>query len=575
MRRLEKIPLILFLFFLLGVAASQVHSFDIFWQLQSGRYMAETRAFIFQDTFSLASTTPRFEHCWLHDLVFFGAYSVAGYGGISWLKGLLLVAAGALTLKTALLRSASIPGVLLLSAPALLLTRGGWLERPQLWTFFFLALFLLLYELYRRREGRLIWALVPLTALWANFHAGVILVFPLVLAWLVGEGVEGLLKRPTLTSAGYRRLGLVSLTLPLAVLLTPYGTEVLAALVASPKYGEGSGLAAQIYNMDWRSTSFSQNPLFFIVLGFTAFTLLMVWRKVRLADVFLLAGLALMGMTLERHLPIFFFGWAAIFPRYADELGQKAAGLFRLNAVQGPRWLVVGLAMLAIIWQGLPTYRESGLFDTGLRTWHYPVQAAEFVRANNLPGNLYNTYDWGGYLMWTLFPKYQVFWDGRSSSPQMFSMGLNVARGEANWERILNGYQVNTVISKACTVSTGERYPLLDRLRQDPDWALVFADQSALVFVRKASVAKEWLTAHRLPEERVDDSILSESKLLVDIGPWRYMAYWEMARIHMARKEYRLALEALEQYLSWVPVPDPIAESYYRTLYPLVKKHDP
>ncbi|TYO95046.1 hypothetical protein EDC39_1239 [Geothermobacter ehrlichii] len=59
------------LMLILGLAASQVRSFDIFWQLQSGRYILETRQFIHTDLFTLAADAPRFEHCWLHDVLFF------------------------------------------------------------------------------------------------------------------------------------------------------------------------------------------------------------------------------------------------------------------------------------------------------------------------------------------------------------------------------------------------------------------------------------------------------------------------------------------------------------------------
>ncbi len=34
---------------------------------------------------------------------------------------------------------------------------------------------------------------------------------------------------------------------------------------------------------------------------------------------------------------------------------------------------------------------------------------ADFVKAHELSGNLYNTYEGGGYLMWQLFPAYKAF----------------------------------------------------------------------------------------------------------------------------------------------------------------------
>jgi hypothetical protein len=42
------------------------------------------------------------------------------------------------------------------------------------------------------------------------------------------------------------------------------------------------------------------------------------------------------------------------------------------------------------------------------------VKACDFIRANQLPGPLFNTYYWGGFLMWYL-PEYPVSIDGRLS----------------------------------------------------------------------------------------------------------------------------------------------------------------
>ncbi len=40
---------------ILAVTISEVHSFDVFWQLQNGRYMVETMSLIHTDTFTLAA----------------------------------------------------------------------------------------------------------------------------------------------------------------------------------------------------------------------------------------------------------------------------------------------------------------------------------------------------------------------------------------------------------------------------------------------------------------------------------------------------------------------------------------
>lgn len=573
--RLEKYLLFAALLALLGVAVSHVHSFDIFWQLQSGRYILETKSFIYTDIFSLAADAPRFEHCWLHDILFYGAYLLGGYGGISVLKGVLVAATAGALAAAARIRGSSWLAILFILPPAVLLTRGGWLERPQLWSFLLFALFVLLLERFRIAGGRVVFALIPLMVLWSNLHAGAVLAFPVMAAYLAGEGGAVLFKRAALPRRSYRKLWLCLLGVALAALVTPYGLQLLEALLYTPQAGSASAPITQIYNMDWRATSFSRDPFFFYAMGVTALLLLLGWRRLSLSDLFLLGGLALMGLTLSRHTPFFFFAAAALVPRYADAAVALLAPRLGRTCTRVLRVAGQMAAVASFLYFFLPAYNTYGLFNTGLRTWHYPIEASGFVEEHKLPGNLYNTYDWGGYLMWTLYPEYKVFWDGRSDSPEMFSLGLQVMSGHPGWERILDRFAVKTVITKSCTVDTGQRYPIIDRLREHPEWALVFADESSMVFVRREAVDAGWLKRHRLPDHRVDDTILSEARLLTGVNPGRYKGHWEMARIYLARKEYPNAFAALERHLAYAPpgLREPAAENYYRQLYPLVKKN--
>ena len=63
MKYLAPACLALMLLAVLAVGMAEIHDFDTFWQLQSGRYMVEHREFIRADLFTLTPDIPRFEHC--------------------------------------------------------------------------------------------------------------------------------------------------------------------------------------------------------------------------------------------------------------------------------------------------------------------------------------------------------------------------------------------------------------------------------------------------------------------------------------------------------------------------------
>lgn len=575
-RKLLWLPLGAMLFSLLAVATSEVHDFDTFWQLQSGRYMVETGSFIRTDLFTLAADAPRFEHCWLHDLILFWLHALGGYHALSLWKGVVLTLTALVLVLAARARGASLPATLLV-LPVFLLTSGGWVERPQLWTFLLFALFILLLEWFREQPSRQIFWLVPLAVFWANVHAGSVLGVAILAAYLAGLAIPAC-RRRSIAASGLHWLLPAALLVVVGSLLSPYPAEWLQTLRhvhelggSTDAAGQLNGPVEQLYNMDWTLTSFQNMPYFYYALAVTGLVMAAGWRRFSWPDLFLLAGLALMGLKLVRHTSFFFFAMVAIIPGYLDAAILPLKGKLPAHL----RRAAVGVLLLTALSWGWYFYRPlhavHGWFATGLREWHFPVAATEFVRSEKLSRNLYNTYDWGGYLAWQLYPEYLVFWDSRQDSAEMFRLGWLVMAGDPRWQSILDRFAVNTIVTRSATIDTGQRYPLLDRLRESSEWSLVFADDAAMIFVRDKSVDAGWLEQRRLGKERIDVTILATARLMTAVNPGRYLAWWEMASIYLKRGEHAAAFDALEKHLGYAPEGQhlPQAEKLFRTLYPM------
>jgi hypothetical protein len=460
------------------------------------------------------------------------------------------------------------------------LTAGGWLERPQLWTFFFFALFIFCMERYRATGSKIIFLLFPAMLFWANAHSGAVLGVLVFGAYLAGDLANKLLRERRLSLTGGKRFLIGGGLIVLGASLTPKATHWLNILHKAPSFGgkvtQGGGEAVrdvtQLFNMDWTPTTFAMQPIYYYALGIALLLALLAFKKIDLIDLFLLGGLAIMGLSLVRHIPFFYFGCLAILPRYLDHVGEFCGRFIK------PPWMLVARVVLLVGVVGFfwllyqPLYRIYGPFTTGLREWHYPIEATEFVREQKLPANIYNTYDWGGYMEWQLFPEYKMFWDGRQISKEMFQLGWDVMAGKPDWELILNKFNVNTIVSRPSTIDTGRLYPLLDRLRTSENWALVFNSEASMVFIRKGSVPEEWLARYAKPKSRMDDTILSQAKLMVTVNPNRYMAWWEMARVYLKRKEYRNAYLAMRQHIKRTPRPSQQAQKIYQDLTKFMKQ---
>jgi hypothetical protein len=97
-----------------------------------------------------------------------------------------------------------------------------------------------------------------------------------------------------------------------------------------------------------------------------------------------------------------------------------------------------------------------------------------------LPAPIFNSYDWGGYLIWKLYPEYLVYIDGRTDlyGDNFVSEYVTTYRGEADWRGIFRRFDIHTVV-------IAPQSPLAFFLREEPAWQNVFEDRQAVIFTRR------------------------------------------------------------------------------------------
>ena len=107
----------------------------------------------------------------------------------------------------------------------------------------------------------------------------------------------------------------------------------------------------------------------------------------------------------------------------------------------------------------------------------YPVNAANFLRKNPPPGPLYNTLDWGGFLTWYM-PNYPVAIDGRNDL-----YGDEMDRLFYDTEMGRESYIKDPYLNESGVIVLQGNLPLVNQLKSDPRFSLVYEDQIASVFV--------------------------------------------------------------------------------------------
>jgi hypothetical protein len=113
---------------------------------------------------------------------------------------------------------------------------------------------------------------------------------------------------------------------------------------------------------------------------------------------------------------------------------------------------------------------------------------------------MFNSYGFGGYLLWALGPQRKVFIDGRAELYEeggVFTDYMHISLLKPGALSVLRGYGV-----QACLLDRNE--PLANVLAAMPDWQLTYSDAISVIFVRRSNSETALLKPAQgagLPEE--------------------------------------------------------------------------
>jgi len=114
---------------------------------------------------------------------------------------------------------------------------------------------------------------------------------------------------------------------------------------------------------------------------------------------------------------------------------------------------------------------------------YLPVEAVRFIRDNNLPGPMFNSYNWGGYLIWHLYPAYPVFIDGRTDlyDDEFIREYVKVTLAKPGWHEVLDQYSVNFILIESDSI-------LAAFLAEGNEWQCIYTGDIAKIFLRDAGM---------------------------------------------------------------------------------------
>jgi len=448
---------------------------DTGWHIRAGELaLAAGRAPV-ADPFSFSLPgQPWFAWEWGSDVLFALAFRWHGLAAVAALAGVALALAAAVIFARILRRGAGLGLALAAALAAASASSIHYLARPHVFSILFYAVALGVIEADSRQPGWRVWALVPLAALWANLHGGfVILPATLALAAACGPARQRV------------RYGLLAAATAAATLLKPYGWRLHEHIF---RYLNSSWILDHV--REFQSPSIrAEGTVVFALLLLAAVAV--AGRAGRLeAALVLIWGFA--ALRSARHVPFFAMVGAPVVASAAAAwwrgLADRAAAqsplriLWELSRDLGRRpgfsaWLPAAAAAIILLAASAPAGFPAACFPVRAVEGNAPLLAAGAEMPRVLTSD-----QWADYLIFRLYPRAKVFFDGRSDfyGPTLGADYRKLMGAEAGWRELLDRYGFSlALLPHDWALST-----VLDR---EPGWRLVYRDPVAVLYARQGS----------------------------------------------------------------------------------------
>jgi hypothetical protein len=470
-----------------AMAVRQPVDTDTWWHLLAGRVTLERGQILRTDYFSHTRYgAPWTAYAWLSEVFLFITFDRLSYAGLAlWIAGMVTATAALVYLQMEG-DPFSRAFILVLGMATSALT---WTARPHMWSFLFTAVVAYVLYLIKWRRINRLWLLPLLFAGWVNLHAGYPLGMMVMVAFVAGEVLNHLLAGQLPTddpTVGWRGIGwivLIGLLAAIAVLLNPNTTRMWSYYLETVRIG-----VLQDFIQEWQSPDFHQaftQPFMWLLLA-TLAAMGLSGRRVDGPDLALVGLFACAALLAARNIAPFALVATPALSRHATAILDRLGWSGRLRRTRGTsaRMGAVNLALLALVIvvalaliQGplRPAVNQAAARET------LPVDAAAWIVENRPPGQMFNPYNWGGYLAWALWPDYRVFVDGRTDlyGDEVLSEYLEVQLARRGFHDVLDKYNVHLVLT----------YPddsLSAQLRCAGGWSEVYRDDVAVILLREA-----------------------------------------------------------------------------------------
>lgn len=464
-------------------AIRKIANYDIGFHLAAGRWIAENMAVPYTDI--LTHSVPFNEYIdiqWFYQLINYLTYSVSGYGGLTILNVILISSVFVLTLSRMNASGVHPLFSFVVLLTALLAVQARFSYRPEVFTWLFIILMLIVLDKNLRGNNKALYWLPVIMLFWVNMHG----------LFVIGIGLLGayIISGYTHTKSIDKKLlmwGGISIA---AVLINPYHINgALFPFYLFTRLQDGNIFQQTIIELHkpWGMITGVETELYiYFAFSIVSFILvLLTLKKRKVHELIILAAFFYLSYSAYRNIPIFILYAAYLAAVCLNELLGKSVNDSGSKTISRYGKIIpISLAVLCFL-IGLRvingayylTNSSNIKFGFGIDNTILPEQAAEFINSNGIKGKILNKLEAGGWLEWRL--KQPAYIDGRLEVIKEelyyeYRNGLKV-KGLA---MLIDKYKPDIIISDAGLSAWDSD------LKQMGGWRLVHYDYNSTMYVR-------------------------------------------------------------------------------------------
>jgi len=491
----ENFTFVVTLLMVFMIAARAPLDNDLWWHLRSGELTWQTLQPTLQDQFSYTRLgQPWINHSWLSQVVLYALFHFGDAFALGTLTALMAVICMGLVYSqcegAALLKSA----VVLFGS---MVASVVWSPRPQMFSLLLFSLMGFFLNYYQKHKNAPLWIIPLLFALWSNLHGGYPLGIMLMGVTIIGGTLENVLGpggKGSMDRQQIIKLGFCCSLSIIFLLINPNGFNTWMIPFKTINVEALRNLISEWASPDFHDPVQQLMLVFWFLLFFGAVFSSRKPNWIEFLTIVIFGGMAFVS---RRNFGPFAISASPILSRYLWNIFQllrdspfgnviigkmqKASERSTSDLFKQSRWkTIINLSFIVLIastaFCKLYFVTHPPLYQNFLAKL-YPVKAVNWLKLNNLQGNMLNEYDWGGYLIWNLRDKY-VFVDGRTDlfGDEIINQWVDMIQASDNMPMLLDAWKINLILITPDHPAS-KILPL-------QGWRTVYRDEIAVIIAR-------------------------------------------------------------------------------------------